>query len=385
MTIWAFAGSPEISAEIVDLYVAETGRDAGAVREFRRGAANLGRYDDRPYSIYARLEETPDAILVAPKFPLLIDAPFALSWLVGLAAAGPLYLIDLPDAVGARPALSKEKLAAVGHLLQAHAAADRLTRLELSESARRCETEDALADLVLAELKTTERALSSRLDRFRQRYTDAAGAFLDSERLSPDVADAQFTYTMHGVFQKGMFLDRQVDALAGNGEPIRMLDMGGGYGALGAEMAARGHRATVLELEPAKVDRLGVWLADELGVADRLEFVIGDFQAIDRVDGAFDLICFFGALLYEDRAKVPALLRACADRLTEGGRLIVQELPKCRSKPDARDFHRQFAGPDLHELLLETFSEVAYFSPINLRELPAEQAFETNMLCEARK
>lgn len=381
--LWVYAANDKLAEEAVAAYEAGLSTSAGDIRHFRNSSTLLSVDGDKPLSAYAEIEESPRAILVGARHPVMVDTPFALAWLAGLARRAEVVLHDLPAAPGLAKRLTAARLGARADLFVAEPLSEVLTRLTLAPAAKEADAAGKLDAYVRERLKTAAFWLGRNASAFCERYLKGADRYFDGDRLSANVADGQFCYTMHGVFQKGLFLDEWIRRQTFAGADLNILDMGGGYGGLGVEMAVRGHAVTVVELEDAKIELLGRWLARSADVASKVTFRTGDFSKINTVGGPFDLICFFGSLLYEDRAVLPKLLADCAARLTQRGRLIVQELPQSRSQPDARDFQRQFTGEELHAALSASFKDIRCFSPFNLQEIPLEKADETVLLCEA--
>ena len=99
--------------------------------------------------------------------------------------------------------------------------------------------------------------------------------------------------------------------------PLRVLDVGGGFGNLAALLARLGHDVTVLDLDPAAVDAAGARLAAEPShVRERVTFVVGAGQEATGLAGAdwFDLVCCHSVLMYESSPEhlIGELVSACA-------------------------------------------------------------------------
>ncbi len=85
------------------------------------------------------------------------------------------------------------------------------------------------------------------------------------------------------------------------GEPLVVLDLGGGTGGLAVPLAALGHQVTVVDPSPdalAALERR----ADEAGVVDRVRAVQADAGQLAQVvePASVDLVCCHGVLEYVD-------------------------------------------------------------------------------------
>lgn len=109
--------------------------------------------------------------------------------------------------------------------------------------------------------------------------------------------------------------------------PRRMLDLAGGHGAFAVELCRRHPElsATVIELEGAA--RHGRRLVAEAGMADRIEYRVGDLFALDLGQG-HDLVTAFQIVHHLDEAANVELLRRARAALRAGGRVAVLELER---------------------------------------------------------
>jgi len=384
-SIWVFAVSEETAAAALEAAKPILRSEWSEVRRFLNGSAALDPKSDESLSPFSLPAGRPEQIIISSRFPFLLASPFTLAWLAELAQRAELLIANLPPQRSSTGVcLAQTDLLAEPETFALEDRSAGWTAVTLAPTARKAADAGMLECDLRKRFPTTWHWFSKNIDEFRSRYVTASASYIDKCRLSPQAADAQLIYTLHGVLQKGLFLQRRLEDMGIARTGARILDMGGGYGALAVEMALLGHHCTVLELEQAKIKYVGSWLSESLGVRELVRFRSGAFRAIDEEPGPFDVICFFGALLYEDRPNLPGLLTKCRDRLTRNGRLFVHETPKVRAKPDARDYQRQFEGEELDGLLRGAFSDVRYFSIFSMTEIDSAKAGETLLLAEAR-
>lgn len=102
------------------------------------------------------------------------------------------------------------------------------------------------------------------------------------------------------------------------GEPLQLLDLGGGGGQMALWYAGLGHHVTVVDLSQALLNE-GRAAAQALGLETQVQFIAGDAFALDAVLGEkqYDGVCCHAVL--EWVADGEALLAACAARLKPGG------------------------------------------------------------------
>lgn len=109
----------------------------------------------------------------------------------------------------------------------------------------------------------------------------AGAEIFDERQASRDLR----SYRRRGLDAAGRKL---VDTVAGKGRDV--LEIGGGIGAVELELLRRGaERAVNVELSPA-YDRFALELAEEAGVADRIERRIGDLVEQPGLAGEADVV-----------------------------------------------------------------------------------------------
>lgn len=101
----------------------------------------------------------------------------------------------------------------------------------------------------------------------------------------------------------------------------RILDLGCGYGRHTLGLAARGYRVTALDRDPAAIAE-----ATRRAEAAQVEVacVVGDMREIASLPGEFDaIISMWQSLGYFDEATNAEILRQMREKLTPGGRVVV--------------------------------------------------------------
>ncbi len=121
----------------------------------------------------------------------------------------------------------------------------------------------------------------------------------------------------------GLVVERVLGALTGDGTGRRVLDCGGGSGAIAVPLAAAGAQVTVVDVSADALSTLQRRAA-EAGVEGAVTGVPGDIEVLAAVfegDESFDAVLAHGVL---DSVSDPdAVLAAMAARVTPGGVLSV--------------------------------------------------------------
>ena len=148
-----------------------------------------------------------------------------------------------------------------------------------------------------------------------------------------------------GLYPAGPQVMRLAATIARAARPMRILDLGAGFGYSSLWLAsAVGPGATVTAVDrfPEHVERAGSF-AGQFGLADRLEFVTGEVSAVlERLDGPYDFI-------HDDAwfAAAPPYLTRIVDLLRPGGTLTMPNwflLEDAITGNPRRDWS-EFAGP----------------------------------------
>ena len=144
---------------------------------------------------------------------------------------------------------------------------------------------------------------------------------------------------------------RTVNALQ-LGERPRVLDLATGTGDLAVAIAKSREQATVVGLDPShEMLAIGRAKIEKKGLADRIELVVGDAQALPYASCEFDAATIaFGIRNVPDCA---AALREMARVVRPGGRIAILELGEPRGRVLGRvaRFHKNHLVPRIGALL----------------------------------
>lgn len=91
-----------------------------------------------------------------------------------------------------------------------------------------------------------------------------------------------------------------------DGPRLRVLDAGGGQGQFALDLAAAGHRVTLADISAEMLSQARE-LAAERGLLDSVEFVHGPLQALQPVDGGYDLVLCHAVLEWLQQPRVALL------------------------------------------------------------------------------
>jgi ubiquinone/menaquinone biosynthesis C-methylase UbiE len=106
--------------------------------------------------------------------------------------------------------------------------------------------------------------------------------------------------------------------------PRRMLDLAGGHGGYAIAMCRRHAelQVTIAELEGAA--RIGRRIVDEEGMADRIDFLVGDMFEVDLGAG-YDVVTAFQIVHHFDEDQNVELLTRAREAIRDGGTVAVLE------------------------------------------------------------
>lgn len=140
-------------------------------------------------------------------------------------------------------------------------------------------------------------------------------------------ADADHPYWeryMYGLFDLSKFMGEVIANSVPLRSPKRMIDLAGGHGGYSMAFCRRhkGLKAVVVELEGAA--RTGERIVAEQGMANRVQFKVGDLFKTDLGSG-YDLACAFDILHHFDPAENVKLLSRARSALRPGGTMVVFE------------------------------------------------------------
>jgi ubiquinone/menaquinone biosynthesis C-methylase UbiE len=139
---------------------------------------------------------------------------------------------------------------------------------------------------------------------------------------APD--DPYWDRYMRGLFDLTRLGGDEVAKMIPARSPKRMLDLAGGHGGYAIAMCRRHSdlRVTIAELEGAA--RIGRKIVGEQGMADRIEFLVGDMFEADLGAG-YDVATAFQILHHFDEDRNVELLTLARQAVREGGTVAVLE------------------------------------------------------------
>jgi SAM-dependent methyltransferase len=180
------------------------------------------------------------------------------------------------------------------------------------------------------------------------------------ERISRQQTD-NMGYFLGGLAYKAPVVRNIIKALLPDGRDLTVIDMGGGPGFLGFELALdpelNVHSVTALDINRVNVaigHLVGNAMAQLRGRFDFVQASIDSF-AFGR---SYDVVMFIGVLCVIPAAGIGSSLRRAWQALRAGGLLIVQE--NMRAPGSAAGSPYVFS-PDELDALLNEFGEVRYF------------------------
>jgi ubiquinone/menaquinone biosynthesis C-methylase UbiE len=110
----------------------------------------------------------------------------------------------------------------------------------------------------------------------------------------------------------------------GDGAPWKILDLAGGHGLFGIEIAKKNPQAQVAVLDWAAVLEVAKENAARAGVSDRYQTIIGSAFDIDFA-GGYDLVLLTNFLHHFDRSTCVGLMKKSFAALKPGGRVVTLE------------------------------------------------------------
>ena len=235
-----------------------------------------------------------------------------------------------------------------------------------------------------AALPTIYPAFHGRFEDFLKTYGRATAGTEETTAVQRDAAERSFIYGLYGANQKS-FVVEHILASHGLRRAIRGLDAGGGYGFLAAELAAKGHDFLVSDYDEKKIDLVGPWIAERCGLGPRLRFVTERLEAIDRPRVHYDLVSFFGCLLYLERRDVPKVLSRAMQLLRPRGLLLVHENPREAGKPGSLDYERRFAADELAGLIQNNAGRFTCYSMFTAKPVPWAQAARSVIMAAVQR
>ena len=182
-----------------------------------------------------------------------------------------------------------------------------------------------------------------------------------------------FKYGLYGGIQKS-FLAKTVaqnEGLAAN--QLRILDVGGGYGFFAIEMAAAGHKVKVIDVFEGYLN-VAKHLVSISEFADCVEFELCDMAKLENPEGLFDVVTFFGSLLYVPRDFTQTVIGNSMKSLKKGGVFLLHENTKAIIDPKERDYAACFEPEELKNYLTIGSSSPKFYNILNGKEIDWEAA-----------
>jgi SAM-dependent methyltransferase len=208
-------------------------------------------------------------------------------------------------------------------------------------------------------------------------------AYLAEQRQAFTKAQA---YYVGGIAYKEPVIRHIIEDQLGRAGSIRIVDVGGGYGLLAAELALDPAldvaHATCVDISPLN-ERLAARyyadMADELH--GRFSFVRAAAQDY-AFEGQFDTILGVGSLLYVPRERLKETMHRAWAALKPGGVLIVHE--NIKSPRYERDYQYMFTVEEI-DALLSGYGEIVRYTSNLCQRLTLEQAGEKTVFRAVRK
>jgi 2-polyprenyl-3-methyl-5-hydroxy-6-metoxy-1,4-benzoquinol methylase len=295
-----------------------------------------------PKFLFGPLGDVVDALLVRLDVQRMLPNAFTAGWIANLLLDGEIghALVRTGDDAGR----AAERL---GRWLPASSINrddDRWMHIENSAELAPC----------LASLPTAYSFLHRAYDGFREK--------LGQVGWGEDLASRSFMYSMVGATRNSFLLEQLAEKYRWGPTPA-IADLGGGFGFLGLELAAKGWHVAVADYDPAKTEVLGPWLSERSPRPLLIEFYTRTIDDIPRegIPGtqAPDVISFFHSLLMAERSHVAAIVRTCWERLAPGGALVIHEL--VQGTPGEQPPHL-FHQDELLRLIAENAAPPTYLS-----------------------
>ncbi len=108
-------------------------------------------------------------------------------------------------------------------------------------------------------------------------------------------------------------------------------------------------------------------------------------EQVGRLEGAYDMVSFFGSLLYASRDQVPDIIESAMRLLNPGGLLLVHENPQDTAKPGMRDYEIRFRMDELRALLEKHAGPARTYSMFSGDAVSWEQAGKSVMMVAVQK
>lgn len=187
-------------------------------------------------------------------------------------------------------------------------------------------------------------------------------------------------YYAGGISYKSAILKHLINEFFSDTESLSIIDFGGGYGLLVAELLMdkdlNVDLGVVRDYSPSNMvfsAMLYRHLRDIL--RDKFYFSLGKSEEFE-FDKKFNLITFVGSLLYVAKDKQANTLRKCWDSLLPGGLLVIHE--NIKNPSYKADYELMFTVDGIDSALSE-FGEIRYFMSTNIKELRQKDVGERSV------
>jgi|GEM_PF-5104964 len=344
-----FAPRSQTAEDILGRFRSKVGdHDCGEAVLFSNGGTQLTTDGDDVPHMYTGLDAGFRRALIVDQFPVFFDVEFTFAWLIKLLedmGEGSELLIEIENDTrnSARNRVTAEAVKS------------------LFSSCCEVRTEGGVVAVTYSEgVIDLGRRVRSIYPAFHRGFDDFAVAFKRShvgkgwdDSFACSEALRMYVYSLYGAHHKSFISKRIVSEMLQTGsERPAMLDMGGGFGFLGAEMAKFGFEVEVSDYSGEHVE-IGEWVMERCGLGDVVRPVVGTIEeVVDRGEvEKYDVVSMFGALLYAKRDMVPEIMRACMRSLKPGGLFLLHENPAGVIRPGSKDYDICFREEELLGLL----------------------------------
>lgn len=194
-----------------------------------------------------------------------------------------------------------------------------------------------------------------------------------------------FNYAIGGVGYKAPLIRHLITTMLPKGRDLSILDVGGGMGAVAAELLlscdAVGHATCCDPFVPhlAISQRIAHRFPGRMAKRFALAHATAEAMTYER---SHDVISFLGSLLYVPRTATADTLRRAWDRLNPNGLLIIHE--NIRNPAYVRDFHYMFTSEELEGYLAE-FGTPTYWLSTATASIDRGQVGERSLFRVLRK
>ncbi len=306
-------------------------------------------------SIYVPLNSTFKRAIITPDFPALYDNDFTCSWILSLFQ-------EMGDNSEVVIGIKSEKRNIANRWLSRQTIQKRFPFMKVKAI-----TKDELQFIRIAP-KTSPNGHSypsiypyfhNSFSAFSQAYSNAKyngnGRSVNLEKEAWET----FLYSLFGANQKTYILEKIIEDYF-SGQKINAMDLGGGYGFMAAELAAKGHSMTVMDVQQFQME-VCRWLTKRCRLENHLQCNVSKIEDAKADPGSLDLVSYFGCLLYLDRPHIPEVFRHTMEMLKPGGIMVIHENMRQAIHPDNPDHQKCFDYPELDSLLKTNAGQPTYY------------------------